>query len=153
MALELRSYSPNDLGAMHALDVLCFEKPFRFTRAAMRQFAEAKKALVVVADDGGALSGFVILHVERSEEGRVGYVVTLDVDPALRRSGIGRMLMDEVERQAREDNCAALVLHVSAGNEAAIQFYEHVGFTRTQGVAKFYGKGADAWVYRKRIAG
>ena len=151
MALELRSYRPNDLDAMHALDVLCFEKPFRFTRAAMRQFAEAKKARVIIAEVGGALSGFVILHVERSEEGRLGYVVTLDVDPALRRSGIGVMLMGEAARQARAENCVALVLHVFAGNEAAIRFYEHAGFMRKHGAVGFYGQGADAWVYRKRI--
>ena len=61
--MRLRGYQADDLDAMHALDVVCFERPFRFTRGAMRRFAEAKKARVVVAEEGDALVGFVILHV------------------------------------------------------------------------------------------
>ena len=138
---------------MHALDVVCFEKPFRFTRGAMRRLAETKKARVVVAEVGDVLAGFVIVHMEEAEEGRTGYIVTLDVQPALRRSGIAGILIVEVERLARVESCAALVLHVFAGNEAAIRFYGHAGFMRAHRVEEFYGPGIDAWMYHKRMVG
>ncbi len=149
--MRLRGYQADDLDAMHALDVVCFERPFRFTRGAMRRFAEVKKARVIIADEGGELVGFVILHLEEDAEGRTGYIITLDVEPAQRRKGIAGILMREVERQARMDGCAALVLHVFAGNEAAIRFYDRVGFVRSHRVEDFYGVGLDAWVYHRLL--
>ncbi len=149
--MRLRGYQADDIDAMHALDVVCFERPFRFTRWAMRRFAEVKKARVVVAQEGDALVGFVILHVEVGDEGRTGYIITLDVEPAMRRRGIAALLMREAERQARVDGCTALVLHVFAGNEAAIRFYEHAEFSRSHLAEEFYGPGVDAWVYHKLL--
>jgi ribosomal-protein-alanine N-acetyltransferase len=136
---------------MHALDVVCFEKPFRFTRGAMRRFAETKKARVVVAEEGDTMVGFVILHIEEDEEGRTGYIVTLDVAPEQRRRGIAGVLMSEVERQARMDGCAVLVLHVFTGNEAAIRFYTSARYVRSHLGEGFYGAGIDAWVYHKLL--
>jgi len=126
--IELRGYDARDLDAMFRLDEECFEEPFRFTRSAMRQFAESRKARVVIAESVGALAGFAILHAE----GRVGYIVTLDV-------------------AAEDAACAVVGLHVFVGNEAAIRFYERVGYERVGDVPAFYGDGLDAWVYRKKL--
>ncbi len=156
IAIRLRDYRTSDLDAMHALDVVCFENPFRFSRGAMRRFAEAKKARVVIAEDEGALVGFVILHIEEVEEGRVGYIVTLDVSPQYRRKGVAGQLMREAERQAQREGCAALMLHVFTGNEPAIRFYESNGFVRSHREEdfygpSFYGPSMDAWVFHKRL--
>jgi [ribosomal protein S18]-alanine N-acetyltransferase len=150
--VRLRGYLPGDLDAMHALDVACFERPFRFTRAAMRRFAEATKARVVIADGGERLVGFVILHVERSGDERVGYVVTLDVAAEQRRRGVARALMQEAERQAVAAGCSMMALHVFTGNAAAIGFYESAGFERSHRVRGFYGDGLDAIVYHCVLA-
>jgi [ribosomal protein S18]-alanine N-acetyltransferase len=147
----LRGFRTDDVDAMYGLDVACFEKPFRFARGAMRRFAEAKNALVVIAEEGDALVGFVILHVEEGGEGRTGYVVTLDVDPACRRRRIAALLMEEAERQARADGCRAIVLHVFVGNESALKFYASAGYARSHRDEEFYGRGLDAWVYYKRL--
>jgi ribosomal-protein-alanine N-acetyltransferase len=136
---------------MHALDVVCFEKPFRFTRSVMRRFAEAKKARVVIAEGSDALEGFVILHIEEAEKWRFGYIITLDVVPELRRRGIAEALMSEAERRAHMDGCAALVLHVFTDNEVAIRFYADMGFVRSHRAEGFYGPGVDAWVYHKLL--
>jgi ribosomal-protein-alanine N-acetyltransferase len=143
----LRGYRPGDLDAMHAMDVACFERPFRFTRSAMRQFAEAAKARVIVAEEGDGLAGFVVMHVERSGVERVGYIITLDVAVDERRKGIAGALMREAERQAVADGCSMMALHVFAGNAAAIGFYESAGFVRSHRVRGFYGDGLDAMVY------
>ena len=136
---------------MYALDVVCFERPFRFTRGAMKRFAEAKKARVVIAEEGEVMVGFVILHVEAEVEGRTGYVVTLDVDLAFRRRGIAALLMGEVEGQARAGGCVAVVLHVFVGKEAAVKFYARMGYARSHREEGFYGRGMDAWVYFKPL--
>lgn len=145
-----RPYRSDDLAALFALDEACFEPPFRFSRAAMRRFAEAKKARVVIAEEDG-LAGFCIVHVERVEGGRVGYVVTLDVAEQWRRKGLAGELMRRVEAEAHEAGCWAMVLHVFVGNDGAIRFYERCGYERWEKAIGFYGEGGDAWVYRKAL--
>jgi [ribosomal protein S18]-alanine N-acetyltransferase len=146
--IVLRSYREGDLNAMFQLDEACFEEPFRFTQMAMRRFAESSKARVVIAESNWVLAGFTILHVE----GRVGYVVTLDVAEDFRRRGLALRMMQAMEQQATDAGCAVVGLHVYVGNEGAIQFYEHAGYARVGDVPGFYGEGLNAWVYRKKLA-
>jgi len=143
--IGLRGYRAGDADAMFALDESCFAEPFRFTRAAMRRFAESKKARVVVAEWGEELVGFCIVHVER---GGVGYVVTLDVAAEHRGKGLARRLMERVEAEA---GCLSMMLHVFVGNDAAIGFYERMGYGLVGEAKGFYGAGVDALVYRKEL--
>lgn len=150
--MNLRAYKPADLDAMHALDVVCFARPFRFSRSAMKRFAEANKARVVIAEIDGTLAGFCILHIEPAADARAGYIVTLDVAPSHRRTGIARAIMQEVERQAIDAGCALIMLHVFTANAEAIAFYERLGFDVSHREADFYGAGRAALVYVKRLA-
>ncbi|MEP7035316.1 MAG: GNAT family N-acetyltransferase [Actinomycetota bacterium] len=53
------------------------------------------------------------------------------VDPAFRRIGVGRALVDAVVAQARVAGKRRLVLHVVSGNEPASRLYEGAGFVAT----------------------
>jgi len=136
---------------MHSLDVECFDKPFRFSHDAMRRFAEARKARVVIAEDSDSLVGFVILDIEDTDEGRLGYIATLDVSPRHRRMGVAGQLMQEAEQESSREGCAAVVLHVFTGNEPAINFYLARGFVRSYREDDFYGRGIDAWGFHKPL--
>jgi ribosomal-protein-alanine N-acetyltransferase len=149
--MEFRGYRADDFEAMFALDEVCFAPEFRFSRAMMRRFAEAKKARVVIAEEDG-LAGFCVVHLKRVEDGCVGYVVTLDVAAPWRRQGLAGELMRRVEGQVLEAGCGAMVLHVFVGNTGAIRFYERSGYVRSGRAVGFYGDGGDAWVYRKALA-
>jgi ribosomal-protein-alanine N-acetyltransferase len=142
----LRVYRPGDWKAMYALDVVCFEPPFRFGKREMRRLVEVPNALAVLAENGGALIGFCIVHVED----HWGYVVTLDVAPEWRRHGLATRLMNAVEDQARTAGATGIGLHVFNGNSGAIRFYEGVGYERIGLHKNFYGAGIDALVYRKK---
>jgi len=143
----LRPYRPGDSDTMYALDLLCFEPAFRFSRRAMRGFAESEGAVTLLAEADAELAGFCIVQMEQ----QLGYVVTLDVAPAMRRHGLARRLMTEVEAKVRAAGGTAMTLHVFTGNAAAIRFYEVIGFSQT-GIAKgFYGHGRDALVYEKSL--
>ncbi|MGA8937652.1 MAG: GNAT family N-acetyltransferase [Acidobacteriaceae bacterium] len=148
----LRGYRATDLDALHALDVVCFERPFRFSRGAMRRFAEAKDARVILAEENDSLAGFLIFHLDGTDRERMGYIDTLDVSPEFRRRGIAKLLMREAERQALAEGCAALVLHVFTGNEPAIQFYTSNDFVRSNREEAFYGHDMDAWVFHKVLS-
>jgi len=139
-----------DVPAMYALDLICFEEPFRFDLRSMRRFAMRVGAIVVVAESLGGLAGFVIVHMER---GRLAYVVTLDVAPEFRRRGLARGLMASAEGEALRAGAEWMGLHVFAGNASAIAFYERLGFERVAVDEGFYGAGLNAWSYRKRLVG
>ena len=142
----LRGYRPGDWKPMYALDLVCFEPPFRFGQREMRRLAEAPNAITVLAEKGGALIGFCIVHVED----HWGYVVTLDVAPEWRRHGLATRLMDAVEEQARAAGATGVGLHVFNGNTGAIRFYERIGYERIGLHEGFYGRGIDGLVYRKK---
>lgn len=151
--MRLREYNSSDLGTIFALDEVCFEAPFRFSKRAMQQFAEARNALTVVAENEatGEIEGFCIAHVERPGKGLRAYVVTLDVAPQYRRHGIAGQIIRRVEQQAVEADCDSMELHVSVDNEGAIAFYEAENYERSHVVKSFYGLGRHAYVYRKAI--
>lgn len=119
----------------------------------MRQFAEARNALTVVAETEamGEIAGFCIAHVERARNGLKAYVVTLDVAPQYRRHGLARQMMQRMEQQAAEIECGAVALHVSVENEGAVAFYESEGYQRSHMVKSFYGLGRHAYVYEKSL--
>ena len=144
--VTLRDYKPGDSEAMYALDLICFEPVFRFSRRAMRGFAEATGAVTVVAEAEGQLVGFCVAQLEDN----LGYVVTLDVAPAWRRQGLARRLMEEVEARVRAAGGVGMILHVFTGNVGAMQFYEGIGYGRIGMAEGFYGSGMDALVYRKK---
>ena len=148
---------------MFELDRLCFEPAFRFTRSAMRRFAEAPNAIVRLAcqpfDEPvpehepvpERLLGFAILHFEEAEEGLAGYVVTLDVAAEVRRQGVAGALMASLDESAAEAGARAMELHVSAGNAGALRLYERLGYHHAHTVANFYGRGLNALVCRKAL--
>lgn len=145
--VTLRTYRAGDWEAMYALDVLCFEPPFRFSRRAMRGFAEATGAITILAEVEGHLAGFCVVQMEED----LGYVVTLDVAPAWRRHGLARRLTAEVESKVRAADGTAMALHVFPGNAGAVHFYEAIGYQRTGTVEGFYGRGLDALLYLKPL--
>jgi ribosomal-protein-alanine N-acetyltransferase len=145
----LREYRTGDLDAMWALDLVCFAEPFRFSRRAMRGFAEGKGAATVVAELGERAGAELVGFAVAQREGDAGYVVTLDVAPAWRRRGMARRLMAEVEGKMRAAGARRMELHVSVENEGAVRFYEAMGYERVGRVEGFYGKARDAWAYRR----
>jgi ribosomal-protein-alanine N-acetyltransferase len=145
--VTLRGYRSGDWEVMYALDLICFEPPFRFSRRTMRGFAEAPNAIASLAEDQGKLVAFCVTHVEQG----VGYVVTLDVALEWRRKGLAARLMAESEARARSMGAERMALHVFTDNSSAIRFYEALEYQRIDVAKGFYGDGLDALVYVKKF--
>ena len=69
-------------------------------------------------------------------------VITLAVDPAARRQGIGRDLVGEFLTTARHKGADSAFLEVAADNAAAIALYRASGFAQT-GLRRAYYHMAD----------
>ena len=66
-------------------------------------------------------------------------VSDLAVLPGHREKGIGRLLLEAVERKAREIGCCKLTIEVQENNHRARHVYEAVGFARAVYVEKAGG--------------
>ena len=73
-------------------------------------------------------SAYGLLDADRSGAGRVG---GMWVDPAWRRRGVGRALLDAVFGWARERGLGRLGLWAPAHSPAALGLYAHAGFRET----------------------
>jgi ribosomal protein S18 acetylase RimI-like enzyme len=79
---------------------------------------------------GDALIGTAGLVVPRKRKQRhKGHVVGVYVDPAWRRTGLGRALLDRLILDARAAGLVLLTLSVTVGNAEARRLYLRAGFT------------------------
>jgi ribosomal protein S18 acetylase RimI-like enzyme len=84
----------------------------------------------------GTESGAVIATVMAGYDGHRGWINYLAVDPAQRRKGFGRALIEEAEQRLRNLGCPKINLQVRRENLEAMAFYERIGF-REDAVASF----------------
>lgn len=61
-------------------------------------------------------------------DGRRGIVYHLAVDQPYRQRGIGKLLMDEVEKRMAAKGCLKSYLLVLPANTDVIEFYQHLGW-------------------------
>lgn len=90
--------------------------------------------ILLSAEEDGRLAGSVmgVVCAELYGDCRPFLVVEdLAVAPAFRRRGVGRALMEEVARRARERRCTQMILVTESGRADACAFYEAVGFHPT----------------------
>jgi ribosomal protein S18 acetylase RimI-like enzyme len=91
-----------------------------------------QRELFLVGLEGGA----IVATVMAGYDGHRGWINYLAVDPAQRRKGLGRALMDQAECRLRELGCPKINLQVRRENLEAMAFYERIGF-REDAVASF----------------
>jgi ribosomal-protein-alanine N-acetyltransferase len=127
--MRLRPLTGDDLPSMTALDQVCFEPGAAYTLEIMADFFLQPGARAVGYFDGKILAAFVLWA--RTE------IITLDVSPHHRRSGLGRALMNEVLAAMGRKGCRRAVLQVDKDNTPALALYNSLGFE----VAREYREG------------
>jgi len=124
-ALHLRPYVASDEASaidlwhrtwQHAYPQIDFAARLEWWRERWRKDL-VPKASIVVAEQDGALTGFVTID-------REGYLDQLVVDPDHWGSDAARLLVDEAKRLSP----AGVTLLVNKDNTRAIRFYERNGF-------------------------
>lgn len=83
-----------------------------------------------MAFEGEAVCGIVGSYVEQEQRERA-VVISMWVDPAFRRGGVGKELIDAVATWNRGRGVRELALLVTCVNTGAIAFYERLGFVKT----------------------
>lgn len=150
--MDYRLYQPADFAQLYAVEELCFEPPFRFSRALMRKLVANPNSATWVAVENEKLAGFAIVDWATVPKGTVAYIQTIEVHPASRRRGIAHELMRLLEDSARATGATAIWLHVDVENAAAIRLYENRGYARKGREEHFYARQRPAFVYARSIS-
>ena len=142
-----------DLATLHQLDQICFPQAIAYSRAELKHFlTHPRCSCWIVEHPEDTLAGFIIFE-RASHYGRpVGHIVTLDVEPAARRQGLGTLLIQTVEEQLKQEGVSLMSLEVAEDNIAARRFYRRLGFVTRGRIAKYYGGRVDAEVMEKAIS-
>jgi GNAT superfamily N-acetyltransferase len=107
------------------------ECPGPLTEEAYRRdgFGSNPRFFGLVAEKGAGLAGYLLHHpgydVDRSAP--ITMIIDFFVDPAMRRHGIGRRLIEAVAKEARAGGSIELVWAVYRANGLAYAFYESLG--------------------------
>jgi len=92
--------------------------------------ADDGRAIVVVAESGGAIAGYAaLLHDQVSWQRHLGEI-WIHVGPRCRSRGLGAELAREISAIARERGLRKFVARMTPDQTGAISTFERLGFTR-----------------------
>ena len=123
---------PGDAGELARLEAACFSHP-RSEAALLGEIGQPERYLLVTAKQAGELLGYAGLEYVLDE----GYLTDVAVFPAVRRQGVGRSLLLELDQRGRELGLSFLTLEVREGN-AAIALYRSLGYEEAGRRRGFY---------------
>jgi ribosomal protein S18 acetylase RimI-like enzyme len=158
---EIHDFTAADTKAVDAVALAAFEQ-FRSASSDWPEFAKSMGVTACLAEGGEII-------VARSEGRIVGAVAycgpgtprpamldaawplirMLAVDPAERRHGLGRLLVEECIRRARRGGAAAIALHTSPIMQAALAMYLRLGFVLLRQIPPVFG--VPYRIYLKRL--
>jgi ribosomal protein S18 acetylase RimI-like enzyme len=96
---------------------------------------DAPSSLVLVADRGGRVAGYVYAGIEplswKELRDEAGFIHDIVVDEEARRSGVATALLEAAAAWVRERGVRTLMLWTAAPNAGAQQLFERLGFRRT----------------------
>ena len=130
--MDIRAFQKGDETALVALWERCgLTRPWNDPRKDIARKLTVQPELFLV----GVLDGELVASVMAGYEGHRGWVNYLAVAPAHRRKGLGRRLMEEVERRLLGRGCPKLNMQVRSSNTEAMAFYRRLGYVPDDAVA------------------
>lgn len=95
-----------------------------------------KEKLIFVAEEGGLVVGYVLAVINEKPDDLSRFphlnVDELAVAKEFQGSGVGKALMEEIQRWAKEKGLKSIRLSVWEFNPIAIRFYEKLGYKAVQ---------------------
>jgi ribosomal protein S18 acetylase RimI-like enzyme len=148
--VKIRPATPADLTAIGRLGALLVRAhhdfdPKRFLAPTSRteqgygsflgtQLDEAN-IIVLVSEQGGEVIGYTYAGVEGNDymslRGPAGVLYDIVVDPAHRRNGVGRVLLDATLDALKARGAPRVVLSTAEQNHSAQRLFDRTGFRRT----------------------
>ncbi|MCC5881071.1 MAG: GNAT family N-acetyltransferase [Halomonas sp.] len=148
MSVTLRQARPQDLDALNRLEQVAFSGD-RFSRRQLWHLLNRAHADTLVADVDGRLMGYGTLLFRRGS--RRARLYSFCVHPEARGGGLGRQLLEALERCAVSHGSEALALEVRADNRIALGLYRRLGFRLERWLDDYYEDGCAGWQMSKSL--
>lgn len=150
------------------MDQICFDPQLAYSRPELAIYMRRPGAFTLVAEspadetntDGtgtngtdtegrtsARIMGFIVAEARRL----TGHIITIDVLPETRRTGIGSALLQAAEDRLRQTGANTVELETAVDNAAAIQFYKRKDYFVERTVPGYYSNHLDALVMSKQL--
>lgn len=143
--MTLRDAVPADLPDLARLHAASFAAPW--SAEEIDALLQGPGGFALMAEGQGFLLARTLL--DEAE------ILTLAVEPSLRRRGTGRALVEAAAARARSRGAKALFLEVAVDNLSAVALYERTGFVRAGFRPAYYrregGPPVDALVLKRDL--
>ena len=135
MKTKIRIFQPKDQKAVIQLWNDCgLVVPQNDPAKDIRRKLKIQPDLLLVAVNGKEIVGTVM----GGYDGHRGWINYLAVAPARQRSGVGRLLMAEIEKRLKKAECPKINLQVRETNAGVRRFYAKIGYVQDKVLS--YGK-------------
>jgi [ribosomal protein S18]-alanine N-acetyltransferase len=162
VSFRIRAFQKADFEILWRMDQVCFDPPLAYSRLELAFYMRRPGSFTLVAEADGAeagpnggsagrILGFIV--AEARGKTKTGHIITLDVVPETRRSGVGSALLRTAEEQLLRAGAATVALETAVNNMAAIRFYKQKGYFVEKTAPGYYSNGLDALVMRKELGG
>lgn len=141
----VRNTIESDLEAIAFLEEQTFSDAW--TLKSIQDTFQQSQAFIVTAESDGKVAGYCIVYFVLDE----GEIARVAVENSYRRQGVGRSIIEQVEKVCQEKGIIRLMLDVREGNDSARQFYQSLGFEE-DGIRKsFYSLPEEDAVLMSKI--
>jgi len=140
--MKIRKFEWKDIKQVLEIESESFDKDRWDEIEFMKYYEEAGNGFIV-CEEGTQIIGYGIINKE-------GYIRSIAVRKDWRKKRIGKMILNEMERIARENKNEVLSLHVRVSNKDAIEFYHKNGFKDIMILPKVY-HNEDGIYLEKRL--
>jgi [ribosomal protein S18]-alanine N-acetyltransferase len=154
----LRPFLPEDFDALWRIDQKCFDPGIAYSRRELSAYIGRRGAFTIVAQAGSTSAedpkefkgvvGFIVAECSRRG---VGHIISIDVLPKYRRSGLGTRLLSGAEQRLAENFCQTVRLETAVDNTSAIAFYKRHNYNITGTIPRYYPGGLNAFVFQKDL--
>ncbi len=165
MPITLRDFRNPDFETLWTIDQRCFPPGISYSRLELAAYIRRPRAFAIVAEDVPAIipqpstfksaykkrlqiAGFIVAEASLRN---LGHILTIDVLPEYRRSGVGSRLLLAAEQRLQATGCSGIVLEAAVDNQTALSFYQRHGFSQFNKVERYYPNGTDAAILRKDL--
>lgn len=138
MNIQFRKMLPEDASSVEVVEKACFDMPW--SRESFWQEACNEKAYYLLAQVDEKVIGYVGMWVLFDE----AQITNVAVSPEYQNKGIGRLMMQEIMKIAKEKKANAMTLEVRPSNDSALHLYESLGFKSVGRRRGYYEDGEDA---------
>jgi [ribosomal protein S18]-alanine N-acetyltransferase len=165
-AFHIRDFRKPDFRRLWQIDQECFVSGIAYSQEELAYYMTRRTAFTVVAEretnsaeaaatstkPGEHIVGFLVAQSVRVRGEQSGHIITIDILPDARRTGLGSDLMAIAEQRLAASGCKRVSLEVAVDNTSAIRFYQRLGYSIARTIPRYYNRELDALEMEKPLS-